>query len=37
MRGDAATARWIKPILQHSEIRRDAVHALRAVVAEPDL
>ena len=37
MRGDAATARWIKPILQRPEIRRDAVRALRALSAEPDL
>jgi pimeloyl-ACP methyl ester carboxylesterase len=37
IRGDAATARWLEPILQRPEIRRDAVHALRAVSAEPDL
>ena len=35
MRGDAATARWMKPILQHPEIRRDAVRALRAAAAQP--
>ena len=35
--GDAATARWMKPILQQPEIRRDTVHVLRAVSAEPDL
>lgn len=37
MHGDAATARWIEPILRQSEIRRDAVRMLRAVSAEPDL
>ena len=37
MRGDAATVRWMKPIMQQVEIRRDAVKALRAVSAEPDL
>ncbi len=36
-RGDVATFRWMKPILQQPEIRRDAVHALRAVSEEPDL
>lgn len=36
-RGDAATARWIEPILEQPEIRRDAVRALRAISAEPDL
>ena len=35
--GDAATARWMKPIFQQPEIRRDTVHVLRAVSAEPDL
>jgi pimeloyl-ACP methyl ester carboxylesterase len=35
--GDAATARWIKPILQQPEIRRDTVHVLRTISAEPDL
>ncbi len=35
--GDAATARWMKPILQQPEIRRDAVHVLRTISAEPDL
>jgi pimeloyl-ACP methyl ester carboxylesterase len=29
-RGDAATARWIKPVLQQREIRRDTVRVLRA-------
>ena len=36
-RGDAATARWIKPVLQQSGIRRDTVRMLRAISAEPDL
>ena len=36
-RGDAATARWIKPILYDSEIRRDTVRVLRAIAAEPRL
>jgi pimeloyl-ACP methyl ester carboxylesterase len=30
MRGDAATARWIKPVLTQPEIRRDAVRTQRA-------
>ncbi len=33
-RGDAATARWMKPVLTHKEIRRDAVRMLRAVAAD---
>jgi len=37
MRGDAATARWMKPVLKQREIRRDAVRVLRAVAAEPRL
>jgi pimeloyl-ACP methyl ester carboxylesterase len=37
MRGDAATARWMKPVTQQREIRRDAVRVLRAVAAEPQL
>ena len=36
-RGDAATARWIKPVLTQPEIRRDAVRVLRAVAADPRL
>jgi pimeloyl-ACP methyl ester carboxylesterase len=36
-KGDAATARWIKPLLQERAIRRDAVRVLRAMGAEPDL
>jgi pimeloyl-ACP methyl ester carboxylesterase len=33
-RGDAVTARWIKPVLTRREIRRDAVRMLRAVFAD---
>jgi pimeloyl-ACP methyl ester carboxylesterase len=36
-RGDAATVRWMKPIMHQPEIRRDVVHVLRTVSAEPDL
>jgi len=36
-RGDAATARWLKPVLQQREIRRDTVRVLRAVAAAPNL
>ncbi|HEU4946114.1 MAG TPA: alpha/beta hydrolase [Kribbella sp.] len=36
-RGDAATARWMKPILKQPEIRRDAVRALRAAAADTNL
>jgi pimeloyl-ACP methyl ester carboxylesterase len=34
MRGDAATARWMKPVLQQPEIRRDTVCVLRAAFAD---
>jgi pimeloyl-ACP methyl ester carboxylesterase len=37
MRGDAATARWITPVLTQADIRRDTVRVLRAVAAERDL
>jgi len=37
MRGDAATARWLKPVLTQPEIRRDAVRVLRAVAADTHL
>lgn len=37
MRGDAATARWMKPVLQEPEIRRDAVRILRAAVSDTRL
>ena len=33
-RGDAATARWMKPVLTQPEIRRDAVRMLRAASAD---
>ncbi|MFC1413158.1 alpha/beta fold hydrolase [Streptacidiphilus sp. N1-12] len=36
-RGDAATARWLRPVLKQPEIRRDAVRLLRAAAADPDL
>jgi pimeloyl-ACP methyl ester carboxylesterase len=34
MRGDAATARWIKPVLTQREIRRDTVRVLRGIAAD---
>jgi pimeloyl-ACP methyl ester carboxylesterase len=34
MRGDAATARWIKPVLRQREIRRDTVRVLREIAAQ---
>jgi pimeloyl-ACP methyl ester carboxylesterase len=37
MRGDVATARWIKPVLKQREVRRDTVRVLRAIAAEPRL
>ncbi len=33
-RGDAATARWMQPVLQQAAIRRDAVRVLRACAAD---
>lgn len=36
-RGDAATARWMRPVMQQAEIRRDAVRMLRSVAADPSL
>jgi pimeloyl-ACP methyl ester carboxylesterase len=33
-RGDAATARWMKPVTTQPEIRRDAVRVLRAAAAD---
>ena len=36
-RGDAATARWMKPVMERAEIRRDTVRALRAVAADAHL
>lgn len=35
-RGDAATARWMKPVMQQPEIRRDAVRTLRAAASDAD-
>jgi pimeloyl-ACP methyl ester carboxylesterase len=35
--GDAATARWIKPVLRQHEIRRDTVRVLRAAAADKHL
>ncbi|TML87575.1 MAG: alpha/beta hydrolase [Actinobacteria bacterium] len=37
MRGDAATARWMTPILRQPEIRRETVRVLRAIAAERNL
>jgi pimeloyl-ACP methyl ester carboxylesterase len=37
MRGDAATARWIKPVLKQREIRRDTVRVLRGIAAQRQL
>jgi pimeloyl-ACP methyl ester carboxylesterase len=36
-RGDAATARWVRPVLKQAEIRRDTVRTLRAVAADKSL
>ena len=36
-RGDAATARWIQPVLAQAGIRRDTVRVLRAVAADKRL
>ncbi|WP_405877304.1 alpha/beta hydrolase [Streptomyces sp. NBC_01136] len=36
-RGDAATARWIRPVLEQPEIRRDTVRVLRAAAADTGL
>ena len=36
-RGDAATARWMKPVMTQPEIRRDAVRTLRAAAADTHL
>jgi pimeloyl-ACP methyl ester carboxylesterase len=36
-RGDAATARWIRPVLERPEIRAETVRMLRAVFADRDL
>jgi hypothetical protein len=37
LRGDAATARWTKPVLTQPEIRHDTVRVLRAVAADTHL
>ncbi|MCW2527770.1 MAG: alpha/beta hydrolase [Pseudonocardiales bacterium] len=36
-RGDATTAKWMKPILTQPDIRRDTVRMLRAVMADKKL
>ena len=36
-RGDAATARWLTPVMTQPEIRRDAVRMLRAAAADTHL
>jgi pimeloyl-ACP methyl ester carboxylesterase len=36
-RGDAATARWIRPVLNQAGIRRDTVRVLRAAAATPEI
>jgi pimeloyl-ACP methyl ester carboxylesterase len=36
-RGDAVTARWMRPVLQQPEIRRDTVRVLRAAAADKQL
>jgi pimeloyl-ACP methyl ester carboxylesterase len=36
-RGDATTARWVKPVLQQAAIRRDTVRVLRAIWAQRGL
>jgi pimeloyl-ACP methyl ester carboxylesterase len=37
LRGDAATARWMKPVLKQPDIRRDAVRMLRAASADTNI
>ncbi len=36
-RGDAAVARFIRPLIERRDIRRDTVHVLRAIAARRDL
>jgi pimeloyl-ACP methyl ester carboxylesterase len=36
-RGDAATVRWLKPVMRQREIRRDTVRVLRAAAADTHL
>ena len=33
-RGDATTARWVRPVMEQAAIRRDAVRVLRAVMSD---
>ena len=37
LRGDAATARWVRPVLRQQGIRRDAVRMLRASLSDRQL
>ena len=37
LRGDAATARWVRPVMRRPEIRRDAVRMLRAALSDRQL
>jgi pimeloyl-ACP methyl ester carboxylesterase len=37
LRGDAVTARWMRPVMTQPEIRRDAVRVLRAAAADSNL
>jgi pimeloyl-ACP methyl ester carboxylesterase len=37
LRGDAATAQWVKPVIKQPEIRRDTVRMLRASMADTNL
>ena len=36
-RGDAATARWLRPLLSQAGVRRDTVRVLRAAAAAPGI
>ncbi|MFC1444222.1 alpha/beta hydrolase [Streptacidiphilus sp. N1-10] len=36
-RGDAATARWVRPVMRQQDIRRDAVRMLRAAFTDRQL
>jgi pimeloyl-ACP methyl ester carboxylesterase len=36
-RGDAASKRWLRPLLGQSEVRRDTVRVLRGIAAQPRL
>jgi pimeloyl-ACP methyl ester carboxylesterase len=37
LRGDAATARWVRPAVELPGVRRDAVRVVRAATADPGL